>query len=123
MLNHKINKYWMICFKFCTPFLAILIAIITIASNGEVVLGTYRYPTWAHIIGWIIVLIIMSPIIKYFVSALYHSGILRDLYAITQPRDDWKPAFDAPLPAAIDLSYANMNENKAFETEESFCRL
>ena len=68
-------------------------------------------------------MIIMSPIVKYFVSALYHSGILRDLYAITQPREDWKPALDYPLPNATDLSYAKMNENKGFETEESFCRL
>ena len=54
MLNQKLNKFWIFCFKFITPILAIVIGIITIASNTEVMLGVYRYPKWAHVIGWLV---------------------------------------------------------------------
>jgi hypothetical protein len=53
MLNKKLNKFWIICFKFITPILAIVITAISIASNTEVMLGVYRYPQWAHAIGWL----------------------------------------------------------------------
>lgn len=98
MLNFELNFFWRICFKFFTPILAIVIAIITISSNSEVVLGDYRYPFWAHWIGWSIIAINLSPIVKFACTEIYKSRIFHEIFKLTQPRDDWKPVFDAKKP-------------------------
>jgi hypothetical protein len=77
MLNKDLNGYWKICFKFFTPVLAIIILIITVASNTEVQLGSYRYPWWAHLIGWFIVAVIVAPLFKFAISAMIDGGVFK----------------------------------------------
>lgn len=50
---------------------------IAIFSNTEVVLGKYKYPYWAHIIGWLIVSIILSPLFKFAFEAMYNGGVFK----------------------------------------------
>lgn len=50
---------------------------ITIVSNTEVVLGTYRYPLWAHMLGWLEVAIILSPLFRYGIASMISGGIFR----------------------------------------------
>lgn len=51
--------------------------IITIVSNTEVVLGSYKYPIWAHILGWLEVAIILSPLFRYGIASMMSGGIFR----------------------------------------------
>lgn len=99
MLKSKLNFYWKICFRFFTPILVIVISFtqvfyiltflinfcfinkivcfITIVSNSEVVLGDYKYPLFAHIIGWSLVAIILSPLLKHAIMATINSGVMK----------------------------------------------
>jgi hypothetical protein len=46
-------------------------------------LGTYRYPWWAHLIGWLIVTFVVSPIVKYAFSSMSEYGLFRvNLFSI-----------------------------------------
>lgn len=53
-------------------------------SNSEVVLGSYRYPLWAHIIGWSIVAIILSPLLKHALMGMINAGIVKVLENIEE---------------------------------------
>jgi len=35
-------------------------------ANAEVTLNDYHYPHWAHVVGWVIVCIILSPLFIFF---------------------------------------------------------
>ena len=50
--------------------MAIIGFILALVANSEVKLNDYRYPEWAHIIGWVIVAIILSPLLICFETAL-----------------------------------------------------
>lgn len=131
MLKTELNIFWKLCFKIFTPLLTIVIAVISISSNSEVVLGGYRYPFWAHWIGWAIVAINLSPFVKHAFGEIFKSNVLKELYKLTQPRDDWKPRFDAQkpensneisqqIPIEGDLKKNVENVNHSFELNEKF---
>ena len=77
MLGIDLNVFWRACFNYFTPIFSILILIITASSNNEVKLGEYVYPWWAHLIGWFIVAIIVTPFIKFAISSMIEGGIFR----------------------------------------------
>ncbi|CAF0878898.1 unnamed protein product [Brachionus calyciflorus] len=119
MLNFELNAFWKLCFNFCTPVLAIIIGIITLSSNTEVTLGSYRYPYWAHLIGWAIIVINIGPLVKYAVCEIYQSQVLKELYKLTQPSDDWKPVFDAKKPEENAQNEINNTTQVMSDTNEN----
>ena len=74
MLGSTPNFYWVYSWKFITPFCTFAVIIVAIVSNSEVTLGDYRYPFYAHIIGWTIVGICMLPIPLCFTLELFKNG-------------------------------------------------
>ena len=53
---------WKACFLVLTPAITVLILIFQIVANTEVKLDKYSYPTFAHVLGWIIVVGTLSPL-------------------------------------------------------------
>ena len=51
--------------------------LITAGLNTEVVLGSYKYPWWAHLIGRFIVAIITTPLIEFSLRSMVKGGIFR----------------------------------------------
>ncbi|CAF0771883.1 unnamed protein product [Brachionus calyciflorus] len=92
MLGHYPNIYWIACFKFFTPIFTLAAVIVSIVANAEVVLNNYKYPEWAHTVGYIIVAIILSPIPIGFLLSLSKHGFKN----ILKPEKDWLPAIKDP---------------------------
>jgi hypothetical protein len=112
MLDVNLNLYWKICIKYVTPSIAIIMLGITFASNGEVKLGEYTYPHWAHIVGYLIVCMCLGPLFFYAFRAMYHAGVIEIVIDLLQPGDNWKPAFDD----------ADNEENSASASSESLTK-
>lgn len=96
MLGSKPNIYWVFSWKFLTPVATLVkmkriylynalfnyfywnikaVIIIASISNAEVKLDNYRYPLFAHIIGWSTVVICLLPIPLCFIIELFNSGL------------------------------------------------
>ena len=70
------NVYWAACYSFLTPVATISGLVLALIANSEVKLNEYRYPQWAHNIGWGFVLIILAPILLF-----YHISLSRYNFA------------------------------------------
>lgn len=62
MLGKYPNIYWIACYLVATPVITAAIFIMAIVANSEVTLNKQPYPTWAHVIGWLIVTLVLIPI-------------------------------------------------------------
>ncbi len=112
MLGTKLNYYWISCFCFFTPVLAIVfvfflfykliysivktkiyfaylksIFLISIIANTEVTLNKYRYPKWAHAIGWSTVSILLLPVFTVFLVSLFKSAKEKNLKNVNKKRE------------------------------------
>lgn len=108
------NMYWIICFVFLTPIFTAIGVILSIIANTEVVLNDYHYPTWAHGIGWTLVVIILAPFIIAFIHSLISSRF--NFKKMFSPSPDWLPAI--PL-TGEDYNYSceSASENSYAERE------
>ena len=61
MLGSFPNYFWLFCFLIA-PVVTFVIIIFSIIANNEVTLNEYKYPNWAHIIGWVIAAVMLIPI-------------------------------------------------------------
>lgn len=94
MLNTNLNLYWKICFKVLTPTVALVMFFITMISKNEVTFDGYEYPKWIHYLGQFIVATCLSPLFIFAFRSLYKAGVLDVIYELTQPGENWKPAYD-----------------------------
>lgn len=130
MLGSFPNIYWIFCWKFLTPVFTTAAVILSIVVNQEVTLNDYRYPQWAHVIGFVIVGIILSPLFFFSQIGISQFGFKNVLKP--DPKK-WKPAIDTSPEAngdatnlELDQYVYNENENNrsgrdnmAFENQES----
>lgn len=97
------NMYWIICFLILTPFFTALGVILSIIGNSEVMLNDYHYPTWAHGIGWLLVILVLSPLGIVFVQQLIANKF--NLKSLFEPSPDWLPALPLSGEDIMDTDY------------------
>lgn len=68
MIGSRPGKYWIICWKFLSPFIIALTIILNIAMYKEPTMDDKKYPAWANSLAW---LISMFPIVAIPAWFLY----------------------------------------------------
>lgn len=133
MLNIKLNLYWKITIKYVTPVIAIVVCFITIMSNEEPKLGDYVYPSWAHIIGNIIVVTCLAPLLIVMILQLQRKGVFKVIWEKMnpvcgpildsfQPSASWGPAYDdddVSSGSSANDSNQGMDQNKKYKNKNN----
>lgn len=115
MSGKYVNMYWTACIAVITPVLTCGGVIIAIIANSEVTLNDYHYPRWAHIVGWSIVCLIMSPLFIFFEISLSKYNFVR----IWSPADSWLPAKQFPVDdGEVDLGKIANSSAKLLGTDD-----
>lgn len=94
MLNTHLKLYWKICFAVVTPSIAIMVLLVTIMTKQPVMYEKYVYPDWCHYLGTFIVCTCLAPLFIFMFKEMSDAGVFDILKTLTQPGDNWKPAFD-----------------------------
>ncbi|XP_070554248.1 sodium- and chloride-dependent glycine transporter 2-like [Ptychodera flava] len=88
--------YFTICWSFFVPAVLLAIMIFALIDYTPVHYGSYTYPKWSEIIGWLITaasvsMIPLFIILQYYFDASGH-GFLQKMKYLTSPTADWGPA-------------------------------
>ncbi|KAF2354446.1 Sodium:neurotransmitter symporter [Trinorchestia longiramus] len=94
MIGYYPFIWWKLCWKFITPFVTFTVFMLNIVMWTNPSYVNYQFPTYIHVIGWLIALTtLLSPPIYAFY--LYHAtpstGSWRErIIAISRPEVDWE---------------------------------
>lgn len=115
MSGKYVGIYWTACIAVITPILTIGGVILAVIANAEVTLNDYHYPHWAHVVGWTIVVIILSPLFIFFEISLSKYNFVR----IWSPADSWLPAKQFPIDdGEVDLGKIANSSAKLLGTDD-----
>ncbi|XP_076447177.1 sodium-dependent proline transporter-like [Babylonia areolata] len=94
MIGFKPCAYWKIMWCFITPATILFIWICSVSQLAPVSYGTYQYPRWAIIFGWMLGLCSLLPLpIVMILSIAKEKGTLwQRVRKLARPADNWGPA-------------------------------
>jgi len=86
--------FWKWAWKIVSPSIVVCILVLTAANYEGNSYGTYKFPTWANAIGWMITFssVMFIPIVAFFKIAQEKGSLMTRITKLTQPRFDWGPA-------------------------------
>lgn len=70
MLERKSGFYWKLTWKFTAPVVLGFIIIASLIDYQPLHYGTYDYPTWADVVGWLLTLLILLQIPAWAIYAI-----------------------------------------------------
>ena len=81
MTGYRPSLWWRICWKYITPLILFVLLLFTVIEwSGITYGGTYKYPVWAEVIGWMLAFASMGWIIVYLVIAVFKTkGTLKEV--------------------------------------------
>uniref|UniRef100_A0A182WHF4 Transporter n=1 Tax=Anopheles minimus TaxID=112268 RepID=A0A182WHF4_9DIPT len=93
MIDRKVERFWIISWKFITPIVLSFIFITTIVYNTEVSYNGLAYPRWAIGLGWASCLVSMLCIPGFAIYKLLSTkgSLMKRLSSQLKPQD-WGPA-------------------------------
>uniref|UniRef100_A0A182QMM0 Transporter n=1 Tax=Anopheles farauti TaxID=69004 RepID=A0A182QMM0_9DIPT len=93
MIGRKVERFWIVCWKFITPIVLTFIFGTTILYNTEVSYNGQTYPRWAIAIGWASCSVSMLCIPGYILYKLITSkgSFMKRVKNNLKPQD-WGPA-------------------------------
>ncbi|KAK3100064.1 hypothetical protein FSP39_014142 [Pinctada imbricata] len=86
--------YWLFCWVFCSPILiGLLFLYRMIAYKSPEISKGVPYPVYGQVIGWVLTVIVMSPIPAFFLYKLAKAkgSLMERLKTITTPTPAWGP--------------------------------
>ncbi|XP_049277952.1 sodium- and chloride-dependent glycine transporter 2 [Anopheles funestus] len=93
MIDRKVERFWIISWKFITPIVLTFIFITTIIYNTEVSYNGLSYPRWAIVVGWASCLLSMLCIPVFAIYKLiYAKGSFIKRVKSQLKAQDWGPA-------------------------------
>jgi len=96
MLGFRPNPWWGICWRFITPVLNIFVLMINIVQHTPVTYGSYVYPWWAILFGWVIALVSVAPIpivaVVKILNVRERGPFKKKLWDLMKPHNDWGPS-------------------------------
>jgi len=86
--------FWKWAWKLISPSIVICILVLTATNYEGNSYGTYKFPTWANAIGWMITFssVMFIPIVAFFKIAQEKGPLMTRIRKLTQPSFDWGPA-------------------------------
>ena len=73
MLGRRPHVIWRVLWCFVCPALMLAAIIFSMYSISVPVYGTYTYPQWAIILGWLIAIVSLVPVPVVAINVLYNS--------------------------------------------------
>ncbi|KAL8617159.1 hypothetical protein ACOMHN_014329 [Nucella lapillus] len=94
MIGYQPCMYWKVLWCFITPTTILFIWSFSVSQLAPVTYGTYQYPTWAIIFGWMLGLCSLLPLpIVMVISVCREQGTLWDrVKKLSRPADNWGPS-------------------------------
>ncbi|BFZ24285.1 hypothetical protein BsWGS_27324 [Bradybaena similaris] len=94
MTGSQPHFWWKYMWKFITPLVIVFIWAFSVATLGPVTYGTYTYPTWAVVIGWILAIASIVPIPCFAAMKIVNANgpLLHRVKNLCKPEDSWGPA-------------------------------
>ncbi|RNA18280.1 Sodium- and chloride-dependent glycine transporter 2 [Brachionus plicatilis] len=116
MLGHYPNIYWVVCYKILTPLGTFAAVLLSLIANSKISLNDYQYPMWSQIVGYIIVVLVLSPIPIFFIVSVKRIGLKN----ILKPEKDWLPAIKKEPTNVIAMKKVDGIDNISFREEINF---
>lgn len=70
MLERKLGFYWKLTWKFTAPVVLGFIIVASFIDYQPLHYGTYDYPAWADVVGWLLTLLILLQIPAWAIYAV-----------------------------------------------------
>ncbi|XP_069075861.1 sodium-dependent dopamine transporter [Pleurodeles waltl] len=65
MIGHRPGLYWRLCWKFVSPCFLLFVVVVSIVTFNPPNYGSYIFPEWANVVGWIIAISSMAMVPIY----------------------------------------------------------
>ncbi|XP_029438324.1 sodium- and chloride-dependent glycine transporter 2 [Rhinatrema bivittatum] len=93
MIGFQPSKFWKICWAFVTPTILTFILCFSFYQWEPMTYGTYHYPTWSMVLGWLMLAcsVIWIPIMFVIKMHLAPGSFIERLKLVCSPQPDWGP--------------------------------
>lgn len=96
MIGRTPPLFYKICWYGVTPGAILFILVFSFVDHSPVSYGTYKYPSWAVALGWVVALASLVPLPSFMVSTLLHTRgtLMQRLCFSIRPAKDWGPSVE-----------------------------
>uniref|UniRef100_A0A8C6VMW7 Transporter n=1 Tax=Naja naja TaxID=35670 RepID=A0A8C6VMW7_NAJNA len=93
MIGFQPNKFWRICWAFVTPTILTFILSFSFYQWEPMTYGTYHYPGWSMVLGWLMLAcsVIWIPVMFVIKIHLAPGNFIERLKLVCSPQPDWGP--------------------------------
>ncbi|XP_044126399.1 sodium- and chloride-dependent glycine transporter 2 [Bufo gargarizans] len=93
MIGFQPNRFWKICWAFVTPTILTFILCFSFYQLEPMTYGTYHYPPWSMVLGWLMLAcsVIWIPIMFVIKMYLAPGSFIERLKLVCSPQPDWGP--------------------------------
>ncbi|XP_045625896.1 sodium-dependent proline transporter-like isoform X2 [Procambarus clarkii] len=126
------HYYWKYCWKYITPLSVFFILVFTFIDYSPSFYGTYHFPVWADVLGWVISLscIAVVPIRAAWLMAGKSGPLWARVQQLCRPEAEWGPEnkrrddaslnyIDSKTPLACDDEEYEMDRESPYLTRVS----
>ncbi|XP_039265128.2 sodium-dependent noradrenaline transporter-like [Styela clava] len=99
MLGYIPNVLWRVCWKFISPAFLLFIVIMSIANYSSMEYGSYKFPSWADTVGWLIAgsSMILVPCVAIYKLSVLPGNFKQKLALSVSPEQDHKSIIEGRL--------------------------
>ncbi|KAM8939060.1 sodium- and chloride-dependent glycine transporter 2 [Pelodytes ibericus] len=93
MIGFQPNRFWKVCWAFVTPTILTFILCFSFYQWEPMTYGTYHYPPWSMVMGWLMLAcsVIWIPIMFMIKMFLAPGTFIERLKLVCTPQPDWGP--------------------------------
>ncbi|XP_039767249.1 sodium- and chloride-dependent glycine transporter 2 [Ornithorhynchus anatinus] len=93
MIGFQPNIFWKVCWAFVTPTILTFILCFSFYQWEPMTYGSYRYPNWSMVLGWLMLAcsVIWIPIMFVIKMHLAPGKFIERLKLVCSPQPDWGP--------------------------------
>ncbi|XP_068115984.1 sodium- and chloride-dependent glycine transporter 2 [Hyperolius riggenbachi] len=93
MIGFQPGRFWRVCWAFVTPTILTFILSFSLWQWEPMTYGSYHYPTWSMVLGWLMCAcsVIWIPIMFVIKMYLAPGNFIERLKLVCSPQPDWGP--------------------------------
>ncbi|XP_027708360.1 sodium- and chloride-dependent glycine transporter 2 [Vombatus ursinus] len=93
MIGFQPNIFWKVCWAFVTPTILTFILCFSFYQWEPMTYGSYRYPNWSMVLGWLMLAcsVIWIPVMFVIKMHLAPGKFIERLKLVCSPQPDWGP--------------------------------
>lgn len=95
MVGQRPSTWWNVCLRYLTPFILLFLLLFSLVRHTPARYGSYIFPVWADLIGWMMSFVVAACVPIYAVFALCcltNGSFLQRLRSLIRPTKYWGPA-------------------------------